>query len=100
MSPRPYAPRAPSSTGARTRRQWRDLEKAIIADTKLPVARVPRSWARWLVEEAARRTQEAGRNPPREFAEVRHTMEAPREPQPHPALAALSDEAIARALEV
>jgi hypothetical protein len=82
-----------------TRRQYRELERSIITETKLPVARVPHGWARWLIEEAAHRTQALGHSLPRPFTEVRARLEAPEEPRPHPALVAISDEAIARALD-
>lgn len=71
--------------GVLTRREWREACEEVLADALIAAARVPQPWARWLIEEAHRRALEAGRSPPRRYAEVRHLLEKTAAPERHPA---------------
>lgn len=75
--------------GNPSRRQWREAEQQITADPLLAIARIPSSYARWLIEEGWQRGVDAGRTPPREYAEARHQLDRPIAPPRHPALDAV-----------
>lgn len=78
-----------------TRRQWRNLEQTIEREAQLPVAQVPASYARWLLEEAYRRALDLGRTPARSYAEIRQTLPELVAPAEHPAHGAIPAEAVA-----
>jgi len=69
-----------------SRKQWRSIERSIEAESKLPVTRVPTPYARWLIEEAYRRSLAVGRTPPREYAESRALLEPPVAVERHPGM--------------
>ncbi len=70
-----------------TRREWRQAEQEILADQLLMVGRIESAHARWLLEEAYQAALDAGRAPPRRYAEVRHLLPRAEAPAEHPALA-------------
>jgi hypothetical protein len=79
--------------GLPTRREWREACDEVLGDPLLAAARVPPRWARWLLEEAYRRALDAGRSPPRRYAEVRHLLDKTEPPARHPALERLAGQA-------
>jgi hypothetical protein len=82
--------------GVLPRRQWREVEQELAGDTVLLPTRAPRGWVRWLIEEAWQQATEAGRNPPRRYAEVRHLLEPAERPAEHPVRALVAGIAVER----
>jgi hypothetical protein len=88
--------------GHATRKGYRDLVRDLTASAEFTAVRAPSAYARWLLAQATRRSQEAGRALPAGFAQVRADL-GPVEPPPeHPALTlwpqaqALDEAALAR----
>lgn len=82
--------------GVLPRRQWREVEQELAGDAVLLPVREPRPWVRWLIEEAHQRALDAGRVPPRRYAEVKHLIERPEAPAEHPARALTAGIAVER----
>lgn len=77
-----------------SRKQWRNMERSIEAESKLPVTHVPSPWARWIIEEAYQKSLAAGGRPPREYAESRATLPPFAAVERHPGLDVAEEDAV------